>query len=199
MILWIILKTPAYKALKKNKVLKGDWRRIDDRSFLPAYKWMASQMVARGIMEKSQSFLWAWHTFDDEHRMPDFRTEHFRSQLKYHKIMYRVAFKIPDNQVLLSDYEMWHFVLSGHYISLNEKEWDRVYPDFLFDKKKKKLSWPDCGTTTEAEVKKSWEHIFDLNFSEKTDPDWHTSYVGIQACFLELKLEWVKKIEKFTY
>lgn len=200
MILWTIHNQAAYSAFKKNKILKGDWRRAEDKSFLPAYKWMANQMVNRGIMEKPESFLWAWHTYwDEKRRRPDFRCESLKGQLKYHKVMYRITVDVPDDKVLLSDYELWHNVLSGFHTCLNEKEWNRIYPERLVLERAKGGIYH--GTSTKEKIEKSWEQIFDLDikFNGTADTEWIGNDLFIQACTPYFKWKWVNKVEKFTH
>lgn len=214
MILWQIQHPANYKAFKKNGILKGDWRRPDDKSFLPAYKWMADQMVKRGILKKPTSFEWAWHTYwDKKKRMPDFRCEDLKRQLKYHKKVYRVTFEAPDELVLLSDYHLWHDVLNGRYLALSEQEDKKIYPESDLKKKRRKRKkksqgiiwhWPDCGRATLAQTKKSWEHIFNLKLKSnpsKKMKDWigDDSDLMIQACLPYIKMEWATKIEEFNY
>lgn len=179
MILWNIQKQDAFDSFEKNGVLNGDWRRIVDKSFLEPYKWMAQQMVIRGIMPKPKSFLWAWHTYCAKFPKPDFRTTDFKNQLKHAKTLYRITLDIPESKVLLSNFELWHFVLSNSYIPENEDDWERAYPSC------------DICTISKEEIEISWQKIFDLELHKKDkDP-------GIQACIPYISMDWVKKIDRF--
>ena len=81
---------------------------------------------------------------------------------------------IPDNQVLLSDEEAWHFVLSKIY-------YNQSYDATSWDEEDK---WFESLPTKEKnkELLKSWNKIFDLSSSRY-----------IQATFCELKKEQVLK------
>jgi hypothetical protein len=195
MILWTILDQAALDALNKNGILKGDWRRAI-KEFINPYKWMAEQMVRRGIMDEPKSFLWAWHTYGKSKR-PDFRTYGFKRQLAYSKVLYRVELDVPDERVLLSDYDLWHSILNGFAVTLNEKEDDKFYPE---NAERKAYDWIFPSAMPEEDVKKTWERIFDLDIytSKEADPKWIGSDIQyIQACTPVFKLDWVRKIDKF--
>lgn len=203
MLLWSVQPQIAYSSFKKKKLLKGDWRRVE-KSFVPPYKWMEKQMIKRGMMKKPQAYMWAWHTYLDKQKMPDFRCESYKSQLNYHKTLYRIAMEVPDDKVLLSDYEAWHNVLNGFYYTVNEREWNKIYPKenklkprFLGQK-----NWIYCGTKTIKEVEKSWERIFNLKPQSLKgyDPAWMGECPStIQACVPQFEWQWVRKVEKFKH
>ena len=78
----------------------------------------------------------------------------------------------PDNEILLSDEENWHFVLNDSYISDNEKD-DNDF-DSLSEQQQKQLK------------EKSWKKIFDISPYED---NWIRKGMFVQATFWELKLE----------
>lgn len=195
MILWTCHEKPAYETLINKGVLRGDWRRSDMKEFIPAYKWMANEMVKRGIMKKPHSMVWAWHTYNEEHRRPDFRTTTYRWWIKTAKNppVYRITIDAPKNKILLSDFDSWHTVLQSYmnrplrkeYLCVNKKEYDKIYPNDAF-----------IAHASDKEIEQSWQRIFNVN--RKRGYYFYPGPLSIQACLPYIKLEWVKKIEEFS-
>ena len=78
-----------------------------------------------------------------------------------------ITAEIPEGEVLLSDFEMWHFVLNHWYLPVNKR-----------DKEK-----------GEESIIKSWDLIFELNRRVWGFPLRRNRQ--IQATFWELRKEWV--------
>ena len=68
--------------------------------------------------------IWAWHTVDWKHQKPDLAKTEFRK--KGNQVC--IELEMPEDKVLLSDEEMWHFVLNDYFIgdSENEEDFDVV-------------------------------------------------------------------------
>ena len=81
---------------------------------------------------------------------------------------------IPDNMVLLSDFDMWHVVLNDGYLPLYDKD--------------------DSEEPSEDEKLKSWENVF---YIDVVTDCWYVPKTT-QATFWELKKEWVLKAEHFV-
>ena len=92
----------------------------------------------------------------------------------------------PDQEVLLSDFGGWHFVLGGLVpISDSEEESDQLeaYLDTLTEEDQK------------AFLSENWERIFDI---EPFENEWTHRGTDIQATFWELKKEYVQGVRFFT-
>ena len=155
-------------------------------NFKSSYDWLIIEMEKRiGKRPNGVSYpVWAWHTRDWLHKKPDLR------QAGYDTPGTKCAcieLEIPDNQVVLSDYDLWHYVLNDWYFdnSKNEDEWEskHKYYDSLSPEKKlqKKL--------------KSWQSMFDITPYES---NWCCRGRYIQATFWVLWLKNVKKVQFFT-
>ena len=91
--------------------------------------------------------------------------------------------KIPEEKVLLSDFDGWHYVLNDWYYSdaKNEKELDRK--DEWFDK---------LPARKKQQVKeKSWQRIFDVT---PRQGEWDANGESVQACFWSINKEQVQKV-----
>lgn len=85
-----------------------------------------------------------------------------------------LAIEVPDNLVLLSDFDYWHCVLN---------DGDIIFPI------------DDSAVYSEEEKQKSWENIFDISCSFEGEVHPHLS---TQATMWEIKRKWVKKAEYFV-
>jgi len=99
----------------------------------------------------------------------------------------RLELELPQNRVLLSDFEDWHHVLNNGYSSYTEAEADAFY------QRAKTLS----KAQYRREVQASWQRIFEFG---KGDPEWRgdPETKAIQATFWEIRLEDVKKVDRFV-
>ncbi len=85
-----------------------------------------------------------------------------------------LAIDVPDDMVLLSDFDMWHNILNDGYLALYGKD--------------------DIDEPDEDEKIKSWENVFNIDIVT----DYWNTPKSTQATFWELKKEWVLKAEHFV-
>lgn len=166
MILQTIQSIKAYEEMCRCGVLKSDGEHIFDESFRPAYKWMAGQMAEKiGAAPDNVKFpVWAWYQWEGE-KYPDMNL--FDEDVSEMKPFAIITFDAPENKVLLSDFDYWHFVLS-----------DVDIPD----------SGKECFEYSADEKEKSWQKIFDINYIADDKS-------SVQAVLWEIKSEWVRNIE----
>lgn len=167
MRLWTIQDRPAHQKLLDKGVLYGDWRRIDDRRFKPAYKWLCGQMESRNIRLKGRPPMWAWtHKPDMRWAMHAYRGDYGIAVLEL---------EIPDSLVLVSNFDAWHSVLNDHFMALTDEEIDRMF-DYPRD-----------------ETVESWQRIFDTKLCVKND--WH--HPDCQATFPTIEVDYIIKTREF--
>jgi len=200
MVIWSILTQPAWEELQRNGCLRAT-RSHAEEDFLVAYDWMVRQMeyrLAASRPSEESMPIWGWRRLGDR-RKPDLRTSgHLPKGVRG----VRVECRVENNQVLLSDFELWHYVLNYWYLPKSEKDGES------FDKKLAcaGLSVYDCShhkrlpdVTLHREVEKSWERIFDLSWS---DPGNHIvpseKDRWIQATAWELLLDDVVESTEFV-
>lgn len=174
MILWTIQHKCAYENMKKNGVLRANEAHLFDDSFKEAYLWMSNQMKKRiGNSPEGVIFpVWAWYQWEGKRKRLDMRV-HGRGWGAKGTPIVLLTVDVPENCVLLSDFDYWHFVLNDRDIII-----------------------PYCETAIYSqEVKlKSWENIFDIDCSYDGEP--HQS-LTTQATLWEIRWEWVIKAENF--
>jgi hypothetical protein len=184
--LWTIQPVEIYESILKKGYYTCDGRKID-KYFRISYKWLCEQMKKKiGKPPKNVQYpVWAWHTRNFKRKKPDLRSSEYG--YKGTK-MVCLEIEVPDNEVLLSDFDAWHFVLNNCYYNVDC--WDEE----TFDKDEE---WLNSLTEQEKEkeIKKSWQGIFNI---EQKETDWFARGKWIQANFWVLKKEYIKKVQYFT-
>lgn len=191
MRLWTIQPVEVYREIEKNGYYVCDIEQARARSeyfdvcFKDAYDWLVEKMKEKiGEPPVGVEYpVWAWHTYDWKRKSSDLRSRQgYRGQE-----MVRMEIEIPDNEVVLSDFDAWHNVLNKWYAidCDNEEEYDREYEKF------EKLS-PEEQKRVTIE---SWDKIFDLT---PIDTDWIKNGAYIQATFWKLNKNQIKKVKFFT-
>lgn len=175
MLLWSIQNKRAYEIMEQTGMLRADKNFIATDWFEDSYLWMAEQMKKRiGEPPKGVIFpVWAWYQGEGMRKRPDMRV-HGRNWGEKGTPIVLLTFEVPDNLVLLSNFDYWHCVLNDGEI---------IFPI------------DDSEVYSEEEKRKSWENIFDISCSFEDEVHPHLS---TQATMWEIKREWVKKAEYFV-
>lgn len=186
MILWTIQPAEVVNILEQEKRFVCNPKLSENMPELQdAYAWMVKQMDVRGIPhpEGLELPLWAYHTRHGKHKKPDLREKAYATP---GQSCVCIEFEIPDEQVLLSDLDNWHFVLNNSWFddSNNEEEWEELH------------RWFDGLDPQEQDRIKneSWQKVFDIT---PIDTEWMSQGMYIQATFWELRKDMVRKIQYF--
>ena len=186
MVLWTMQPVAVYNKILEKGYYVCDGRKID-KFFRNRYVWLCKEMREKiGKPPRNVTYpVWAWHTRNFERKKPDLRCMGYGRRGEK---MVCMEIEIPDEQVLLSDFDAWHFVLNKWY--LNTDCWDEE----TFDKDHK---WLDSLSHQEREkvIEESWQGIYNLDPKEN---DWCARGKWIQATFWMLKKEYIKKVRFFT-
>lgn len=187
MLLWTIQPLEVVDILETKGIFTCDTRLSENfEDFHDAYLWLVDEMDKRNIPHPTNLSLplWAWHTRNYNHKKPDFRTIGLGCPGERCAC---IEFEIPDELVLLSDYNSWHYALNKMWFddSKNEEEWE------------KNQDWYD---TLEPSIRNkmmvdSWQKIFDIT---PIKDEWVSNGAYVQAVFWELKKDMVKSIKYFT-
>ena len=196
MTLWTIQSIDAWKELQTSGILRCYDRFVENEDY-EAYKWMAKQMEKRIPVPRPGNAmpLWAWFQWEGEQqKRPDLRSS---SHLPRGDRGVRIEFQIRDDWIILSDFDLWHYVLNYWYLpqSLADEE--------LFEMKLAEhgLSFYDTKPLPDPifhdAIRQSWERIFDIEWEEKgiTVPKEQKS---IQATFWELRLKDLRLVDEFV-
>lgn len=202
MILWTIQHYPAYESLQKNGILRADEDHLfceDD--FRYAYDWMSEKMIDAGLMlpQGARYPVWAWHQWEGKRKRRDMREG---GHAKRGEKIVQLTIEIDDQDVLLSDFDLFHYPLNRGYLPIDEKD------DLAFEKHYESLGYshqdlnnPDVQNDDMKKIRmdiiSSWDRIFQLG---QEDDGWlygKNEGKSIQATFWELRLEQVVKTEVF--
>lgn len=160
-----------------------------DEHLITAYDWLIGEMVNRvGLPPEDVKYpVWFFKQWQSaEKPRPD-----LRGIRHYWRIGDAVMLEceLPDEAVLLSDFDMWHAVLSGHYLALNETDFDTFHERCPMDK---------SGALTfecEEDIIKSWSRVFDMNF---VNDFWHVNGRKIiQGTVWEIRTDQVRSVTRF--
>lgn len=174
MLLWTIQNKIAYDHLLTNGVLRADEQHLFcEDNLLYAYQWISVQMLQRiGNPPVNVNYpVWAWYKWEGVRKRLDMRSHRCWTEKGIPIVL--LTIDVPDNLVLLSDFNMWHHVLNDSYLPLSEED--------------------EIENPTTTEKLESWNKIFQIDVQTAY---WNTPKTT-QATFWELQKEWVLKAEHF--
>lgn len=192
MKIWTIQTIDVWHKLKEEKVVTCDpklapYLKNEEFSFCGSYNWMRKKMIDRigDSTYKSNIYpIWGWYINSGSNKKPDLRRSAYG---KPGTQMVCMRLEIPDNKVLLSDFDLWHVVLNNSYLgsSTNEEEQDTEW------------EWLDTLSEVDKqkEIEKSWDRIFNVN--KDFNNTYYSSSDYIQATFWELHLDYVEDVQIF--
>ena len=198
MILWTIQSVAAWSRLQKDGVLRADGRRIHARDRRP-YAWMARQMSERiGFRPAGQALpLWAWFQWNGATcRRPDLRSCGYLPPGNWGV---RIEFEISDRLALLSDFDLWHYVLNYWYLPESEQDDEDFESALLCRGLSFYKAKPLRNAAFHKRIIESWVRIFDLDWTDREQSIAHPrAKRSIQASFWELRAEQVRHAQLFT-
>jgi len=143
----------------------------DDEAFNNAYEWLVERMELKTPKPENVTWpVWAWHTNYGAQMKPDRRRQMYSS---YDQLDAILEIEIPDDEVILSDFDDWHCVLNNFAIMSDEE----------YENWEEKDKW-DCPVYTDEYKLNSWEKVF------RSDGEF------VQACFWMIKPEHLVKVHK---
>lgn len=195
MRLWSVQTEDVYDEVMKNGFCLVDMKKSEclyddngnlDKSFKRSYDWLVDKLISRigkPDNNKVEYPWWAYYKLDD---VRDLTLEELKCTVVPGKEYILLELEVPDEDVVLSDLDNWHFVLNNWWLddSLSEEEWD------------KNQEWLKSLEYSERERVKSesWDKIFDITPFEN---EWRANGKSVQANFWVLKKEYIKGNQKF--
>ncbi len=180
MILWSIQTIKAWEILSKKGIIYTDQRYIPN-AFKEPYRWMSEQTESHigNVPYKNAKPLWGWYQWsNNKKKKPDLRSS---GLLSAGSKGVRIQIEINENEVLLSDFELWHFVLNYWYLPSPEEDENK------FDHLIGTYSWTNPAPSyLHSKIVKSWNRIFNVNGKN-----------SIQATLWNIKIEQVMDYKIF--
>lgn len=178
--------------------LRADGRRLTFRDdFRSPYRWMREQMRRRVPGYAGGFPVWAWG------QKPDMRSTRWGAGGER---VYRVEFEAPDEEVLVSAFDLWSdFCLLGRYLPASEGD-ERAFWDELLERTGRDFLRIDAEGFPEdlaRRVRASWERVFPDRWGEVPE-ELRSRYGGrdgafeTQAVVEVLRPDWVHAAEPFT-
>lgn len=187
MEVWTIQPAEALNEIEKY----GSYRCDPARSFNlsksdslePAYKWLMGKMREKiGDEPEGVEYpIWAWHTWNFERKAPDPEDPSF---LKRETEKVLMTLDIPDDRLVLTDFDAWHGVMMNAYVSaaVTEEEYNAA------EEKLENLPEDELAD----EIARSWDNVF---LTDRVETDYLERGRYIQATFWEILPEYVKNVE----
>ncbi len=201
MVIWSILTQQAWHDFQRRGLLRVNRRHVS-KDFLGPYIWMAGQMERRLAVRrpsKNAMPIWAWYQWEGKRCKPDLRSSGY---LPKGDQGLRLELQVADDRVLLSDFDLWHYVLNYWYLPETEKGAE------AFEKKLARADLALHGCDHEhplgnaqyrRELEKSWERIFDVNWADRRNAIANPpKKKSIQATLWEIVLPDVVNAKEFT-
>lgn len=186
MNLWTIQPENVYQNILNTGYYRCDFEKINMKELAPQYDWLTEQMRKRiGKAPKGVKYpVWAWYQWEGKRKKPDLRRERWGNGWKGERFAC-LEIDVPDDEVLLSDFDLWSIILLDGFISYSEED------DKALETKYKMLS-----EESQKKMKyKNWEAVFDIAYFKN---DWILKGESIQATFWELRKEQMRRVWMFT-
>ncbi len=187
MKLWTVQPKSALEQISQNKTYRCDeqlsYNLSKKNSLKKQYTWLIHKMEERiGKRPEGVEYpIWAWHTWEFERTCPNTESASF---LKRNEDKVLLTLNVPDDQVVLTDFDAWQLVMSGSYLT-NEIDEEKL------DELETKLSELDENALLK-EIEKSWDLVFDTT---KIDHPLLQRGKFIQATFWEIREDMIESIE----
>ena len=184
MRLWTIQPEKVFQEIQDTGVYRCDIEQ-SSKNWMMQYDWLVSEMKKRiGLPPSGVEYpVWAWKSWQKGRIMPDLRAERWYYGRKNH-VFFRLEIEIPDEKVLLSDFDAWGIILNEDWLSDTEEEdrgIEKIYKSLSPAKQKEMLN-------------ENWQRVFDITPFEN---GWIERGYSVQATFWELKKEQIRKVKKF--
>ena len=162
-----------------------EFTEIFSQSLVEMYNWLVLQMKKR-IGDPPEGVIypvWAWHTQRSKRHKPDLCSERWANGYDEEKFVC-LEIEVPDEQVLLSDFDLWSLILLDSIITETEEE----------DHKLTEI-YKELTPQKQLEMKyKNWNRVFDVTPFEN---EWTRRGSWIQATFWVLTKDMIKKVRHF--
>ena len=178
------MERSTWELLKANGALTCPVEQAcDDPIFQRAYTWMKASMAQAGLPAPAVdvSPWWCWVRKEEHHPGPYIEDLHGLDD----PIVLQLS--IPAERVVLSCFDLWHFVINRCYVwdsEADEMEFDQAWAAAQNDKA--------ALTALEERMQTSWSAIFELD-QDRVDMG-RLEAKSIQGCFWVLRHEYLTAV-----
>ena len=112
MRLWTFQSIQAINELNEQGKLVVKWERYKHSALERAYRWMRTQMVAKGIEMHGNAPIWTWHSCQAYKKAPTLDDARcLLSDFEIESGIQTIELECPESIVLLSSYAAWNNIL----------------------------------------------------------------------------------------
>lgn len=173
----------VWKIIKAKHCYHPDSDNLDvmahlDQDFADAYDWLINQFNQR-IPKPNQATIPIWWWLDN-----GVKTKEFQEDMPPKPVKVIIKANYPSNQVLLSDFEKWHYVLNKWYLPDDINNESDDYYDQI-DQWFNNLS----SHQQQVQMQKSWQRIFNLDNQWPIQANtWSIDLVNITKVYTKTKI-----------
>lgn len=196
MRVWSIQRLEVLEALERE----GRW--VAQEAYAPpewrrAYRWMAKEMRRRlGAPPAGATLpLWVWVRYEGEGRpRPDLRRS---AHLERGAEGVRLELEIPAEEMLISEFELWHYVLNDWYLAESEAEQAQFEQEAaargvaLFRQK------PPLDPEIRKRMEESWQRVFRWESEYPASLARPLPLRSLQGCVWQVLASQVRRIDRF--
>lgn len=190
-----------------NTIIAPKYEEDNDLGFTLAFDWLKNEMKKRNLSVPQQEMFWAWEYSTRQNKR--ICQEVIKSQINYCEENgggVIITLNKPDNEVLLSDYELWHYPLNYWRIPQSEEDekvWDKLIEqeDYNFYKHKPLTKNSEMVTDTWSAALALVKHcsknhyVFNLSKKQLKVIGISKKQTQIQATFWSFKKEEIVDLE----
>lgn len=183
----------VWQIIKDNHCYHPDPNNLDvmshlDQDFADAYNWLINQFNQQ-IPKPNQGTIPIWWWLDN-----GVRPKEFQEDIPPKPVKVIIEANYPKNQVLLSNFEKWHYVLNKWYLpdDINNNS-DEYY--------NKIDQWFDhlSSYQQQIEMQESWQQIFNLDDQWPIQANtWSIDLVNINKVYTKTKILYERRTSNDT-
>lgn len=181
---WTIMERSTWQSLTTDVVLTCPLEKAcNDPTFQQAYEWMRTSMSEAGLPAPTSGLTpwWCWVRRESDHPQP------YSEDVRCLSDPVVLQLSIPADEVALSCFDLWHFVLNRAYVSASEDD------DADFDRCLEVVENHSANAALlEDRLRGSWQAIFQLDQCQVDMRPFLSR--SIQGCFWGLKQSYVTAV-----
>ena len=186
MELWSIQPESVFQEILSTGKYRCDITKSQMQNCMEQYGWLVQQMTYRiGPPPEGVGYpVWAWYQWDENRKRPDLRSERWGNGRKGDRFVL-MELDIPEQDVLLSDFDSWSIILLHGFLANSEEECLQLEAQYdSLPKEQQRIL-----------QRKNWERAFDISPFRS---DWTTRGRSVQATFWELRKEQILSVNSFV-
>lgn len=186
MKLWTIQTQTAWNSFQEKGCHHGSYEHFEKEIFLDGYNWMKEQLAKETGTNKECYPVWVWT------KRPDLRRA---AHLPKGEKGVLIELELNEEDVLFSDFELWHYVLNYWHIPNSMEESDKF--DEELESKGIEFHQKPKPEPYHSMIIDSWQKIFDLDWYVEGIADKREDKI-IQGVTWEIELNQVVSVKKFV-